>query len=161
LERFQINALIIAYFAGLFAKGIAAYIINHHLCFPQRFYLWQSLVAPLLAGSAHYLVLRWLTGLIWQGDQVTSVLIFLIGILLSYPVFAFFYGLFGGWDNDTLAELHHSTRLSNFMRPLAWLFWASTALGARISPLHGRFKIDIRPTALEEAHTLTQERVNV
>ena len=51
LERFQINALIIAYFIGLFSKGIAAYFVNHRFCFPQRFFSWQSLIAPLLAAG--------------------------------------------------------------------------------------------------------------
>jgi len=161
LERFQITALIIAYFIGLFTKDFVGYFVNHRLCFPQRFYFWQSLAAPLLAGAAHYGVLRWVTGLLWQGDQITSVLIFFIGILVSYPLFAFFYGLFGGWDDQTLAEVRHAARLSGFMRPLAWLFWAATALGARVSPLHGRFPIDIRPAALAEARSLTEERVSI
>ncbi len=161
LQRFQITALIIAYFVGLLSKDFVAYIINHRLCFPQRFYFWQSLGAPLLAGATHFAILRWFTGLIWQGDQITSVLIFLIGILFSYPFFAFFYGLFGGWDDDTLSELHHAANMSNFMRPLARLFWFSTAQGARLSPLHGRFPISIRQAAIEEANSLTQERVNL
>ena len=161
LERFQINALIIAYFVGLLAKDVVAYFINHRLCFPQRFYVWQSLMAPLLAGAAHYALLRWVGGLIWQGDQVTSVLIFFIGILPSYPLFAFFYGLFGGWDDEQLAELQRAVNLSAFMRPLAWLFWAATAFGARISPLHGRFPVDVRPAALSEAHSLTEERIKL
>jgi O-antigen/teichoic acid export membrane protein len=161
LERFQINALIIAYFVGLLAKDISSYFINHKICFPQRFFFWQSLGAPLLAGIAHYAVLRWATGLIWNGNQITSILIFLIGILLSYPLFAFFYGLFGGWDDATLAELRHSVDLSNFMRPLAMIFWESTRLGANISPLHGKFPITIREAAIAEANSLTNERVDI
>ncbi len=161
LARFQINALIIAYFVGLLAKDFGAYFVNDRLCFRQRFYFWQSIAAPLFAGIAHYSVLRWVTGILWKGDQVTSVLIFLIGILLSYPLFAFFYGLFGGWDDDTLAELRHGAKMSNMMYALSWLFWASSALGARYSPLHGRFPIDIRAAALDEAASLTQERVNL
>lgn len=161
LRRYQINALIFAYFVGLLTKDIVAYFVNHRLCFPQRFYFWQSLGAPLLAGAAHYLVLRWLTGLVWQGDQVTSVLIFFIGILPSFPLFAFFYGLFGGWDDETLKEVRRAVDLTGFVRPLAWLFWAASALGARISPLHGRFPITIRPAAVEEARSLTEERVKL
>ncbi len=161
LWRYQINALIVAYFVGLLSKDIVAYAVNHRLCFPQRFYFWQALAAPVLAGTAHYLVLRWLTGLIWQGDQVTSVLIFFIGILPSYPLFAFFYGLFGGWDEDTLAEVRAAVALTAFVRPLAWLFWAASALGSRLSPLHGRFPIDIREAALTEARSLAQERVTL
>lgn len=161
LQRYQINALIFAYFVGLLTKDIVAYFVNHRLCFPQRFYFWQSLGAPLLAGAAHYLVLRWLTGFIWQGDQVTSVLIFFIGILPSFPLFAFFYAFFGGWDGETLAEVRQAVNLTGFVRPLAWLFWGASALGARLSPLHGRFPITIRPTALEEARSLTEERVRL
>jgi O-antigen/teichoic acid export membrane protein len=161
VERFQVNALIIAYFIGLLSKDIAAYFINHRLCFPQRFYFWQSLGAPLLAGGAHYFVLRLLTGLVWQGDQATSMIIFFMGITLSFPLFAFFYGLFGGWDDATLDELRRAAELTSFMRPMARLFWKSSAFGARLSPLHGRFPIDIRPAALEEARTLTVERVSL
>jgi len=161
LAQFQINALIIAYFVGLLTKDIVAYFVNHRTCFPQRFYFWQSLGAPLLAGAAHYGVVRGLGTLFWQGDQVTSLLLFLFGILLSFPLFAFFYGLFGGWDDGTLEELRQAVDLSGFMRPLAWVFYKSTALGARLSPLHGRFPIDIRPAALEEARALTAEKVQL
>ena len=61
----------------------------------------------------------------------------------------------------TLAELERSADLASFMRPFARLFWASSVLGARISPLHGRFPIDNRPAAVEEARTLTTEKVSL
>ncbi len=161
LERFQINALIFAYFVGLVSKGVVAYVVNHRVCFPQRFYVWPALVAPVMAGAAHYGVLRWVGGLIWKADQVTSVAIFFIGILPSFPLFAFFYAVFGGWDDDTLDELRRAVDLSHLMRPFAWVFWAASALGARLSPLHDRFPMDIRAAALEEARSLTVERVEL
>ncbi|MFN2151743.1 MAG: hypothetical protein ACK2T5_09115, partial [Anaerolineales bacterium] len=86
VARFQINGLIIAYFIGLFAKGITAYFVNNKYCYPQRFFFWQSLAAPLLAAGVHNLLLRWVTGLIWSGDEISSVIIFLIGILPSFPI---------------------------------------------------------------------------
>ena len=43
-------------------------------------------------------------------------------------LFAFFYGLFGGWDDHTLAELHKATALANFMRPMACFFGLPTPL---------------------------------
>jgi O-antigen/teichoic acid export membrane protein len=161
IARFQIVGLIIAYFIGLLTKDIVAYFVNHKLCFPQKFYAWQSLFAPILAAAAHYALLRWLTGLIWQDDQITSVLIFFIGILPSFPVFMFFYGFFGGWDDATLNELKDAVELTGALRPLAWVVWASTALGARISPLHGRFPIMIRAEAVKEAEALTREKVKL
>ena len=105
LERFQINALIIAYFVGLLTKDIVAYFVNHRSASRSvstsgsrwRRRCWQARPTSGVAlGHRPF---------IWQGDQITSVLIFFIGILLSYPLFAFFYGLFGGWDDETLAEL--------------------------------------------------------
>ncbi|HEX7619720.1 MAG TPA: lipopolysaccharide biosynthesis protein [Anaerolineales bacterium] len=162
LARFQVTGLIIAYFVGLFSKGIAAYIINHKICYPQRFYIWQSLVAPLLAGAAHYGVLWGLNSFLWKGDQITSVLIFFIGILPSFPLYMFLYGLFGGWDKDTLAELKDAVSLSGSVRWLTrWGMYEPTALGARISPLNNRFPITNRAEAMAEARELTEEKVKL
>jgi O-antigen/teichoic acid export membrane protein len=162
LARFQVTGLIIAYFVGLFSKGIAAYIINHKVCFPQRFYIWQSLVAPLLAAAVHYGILRGINSFIWKGEQITSVLIFLIGILPSFPLYMFLYGLFGGWDKDTLAELKEAVALTGSVRWLTrWGIYEPTALGARISPLNNRFPITNRLEAMKEARALTDEKVKL
>jgi O-antigen/teichoic acid export membrane protein len=161
LERFQINALIIAYFFALLSKGVAAYLINHKICFPQRFFSWQSLFAPLMSAGIHFLWLRWLTGQIWKGDELSSVLIFFIGILPSFPVYMFLYGFFGGWDSDTLKELENAVSLSGFTKPFVWLVWKSTLLGTRISLLHNRFPISIRSAAMLEAQELSTEKVKL
>jgi O-antigen/teichoic acid export membrane protein len=162
LARFQVTALIIAYFAGLFTKGLTAYYVNHKYCYPQKFYVWQSLVAPLLAGAAHFGVLSLLSNFIWKGDQITSVLIFFIGILPSFPLYIFFYGLFGGWDNATLAELMEAVALTGNAHWLTrWGFYEPTALGARLSPLNGKFPIAIRAEAMEEAKQLTEAKVKL
>jgi O-antigen/teichoic acid export membrane protein len=161
LKKMQINGLILAYFIGIVIKDIITYFVNQRLCYQQRFYFWQSIGAPLLAGLVHYGALRWVTGLIWQGEQLTSVLIFFIALAPSYPLFAFFYAFLGGWDDDTLGEVRRAVALASFMKPLAWLFWAASALGARLSPLHGRFPITIRAAALQEANALEAERVSL
>jgi O-antigen/teichoic acid export membrane protein len=162
IARFQVTGLIIAYFVGLFAKGITAYLVNHKICYPQRFYLWQSLVAPLLAGAVHFLILSQLNNLIWKGDQITSVLIFLIGILPSFPLYMFLYGLFGGWDSATLDELRAAVEITGGTRWLTrWGIYEPTRLGARLSPLNNRFPISNRMEAMQEAKSLTQERVKL
>jgi hypothetical protein len=161
LVKYQINALILAYFIGIVTKDVVSYFVNNRVCYRQRFYFWQSIGAPVLAGLAHYGLLRWVTGLIWQQEQMTSVLIFFIALVPSYPIFAFLYAFFGGWDESTLAEVYQAASLASFMKPLAWLFWAASSLGARISPLHGRFPISIRSEALEEAKALQEQRVSL
>jgi hypothetical protein len=161
LPQMQINALILAYFVAILTKDVVSYFINQKVCFRQRFYFWQSIGAPVLAGLAHYAFLRWLTGLVWRGDQITSVLIFFIAMVPAYPVYAFLYAFFGGWDDETLGEMRLAAELASFMRPLARLFWAASRLGARLSPLHGRFPITIRAAALREAQELEEARVSL
>jgi O-antigen/teichoic acid export membrane protein len=162
IAHFQVTGLIIAYFVGLFSKGIAAYIINNKVCFPQRFYVWQSLAAPLLAGAVHYAILWGLNSFLWKGDQITSVLIFLIGILPSFPLYMFLYGLFGGWDRQTLAELNDAVGLTGSVRWLTrWGIYEPTALGARLSPLNNRFPITNRMEAMKEAKALTEEKIKL
>jgi hypothetical protein len=88
-------------------------------------------------------------------------LIYVIGMIFSFPLYSFFYGLFGGWDTNTLHDFQRAVNLSSFTKPAAWTFWKASQLGASISPLHNRFPIDIYEPAMEEARSLTKERVNL
>jgi O-antigen/teichoic acid export membrane protein len=161
LESLQVQALITAYIVALAGKGIAAFLVNHRFCFPQKIFVHQSIAAPLLAAGAHYLALRGLAALVWRDDPATSVLLFFLAILPSLPVYLFFYGLAGGWDDDTLAELKEAVAMTGAMGPVVRLIWAASAAGARLSPLHGRFPIRTRPAAMEEARALTREKVRL
>jgi O-antigen/teichoic acid export membrane protein len=162
LQRFQVAALVIAYFVGLLTKDFVAYFVNHKVCFPQRFFFWQSIAAPLLAAGAHFLLMDRLAALIWQGDQITSVVIFFIGVLPSLPVFMFLYGLAGGWDDATLAEFRQAAAMTGPVCSMVdWLMVKPTALGARLSPLTNCFPISIRARAMEEARSLTLEKVRL
>jgi O-antigen/teichoic acid export membrane protein len=162
LARFQVTALVIAYFVGLLTKDFVAYFVNDKLCFPQKFFFWQSIGAPLLAAGVHYLLMDQLSALIWQGDQITSIIIFFIGVLPSLPVFMFLYGLFGGWDEATLTEFREAAAMTGPVRGMVtWMMVKPTALGARISPINGRFPISIRAAAMVEARELTEERVKL
>ena len=162
LERFQITALIIAYFVAILARGLASYFVANKFCFPQRFYFWQSLAAPVAAAAAYYLFLSLLAKLIWQGDEITSIALFFIGLVPCMPVFFFFYALAGGWDQAGLDEADEASRMTGFLRPVVnFIFIAPSRWGAKISPLHNRFPITMRPAALAEAQSLTDERVKL
>jgi O-antigen/teichoic acid export membrane protein len=162
LARLQVTALIIAYLAALITKGVTTYFVNNRFCYPQKFYFWQGMFAPLLASATHYAVLRWLTGLIWKGDQLTSVLIFFLAILPSFPLYNLFYSLFGGWDQATLDELKAAVDITGSFRWLAnLLIYYPARFGARFSPLTGRFPITIRAAAMQEAAQLTHEKVKL
>ena len=159
--QFQAYGLLAVPFITVPVRIFLGYYLNHRYCFPQRFYAWQSAAAPVLAAGAHYVVVRVITGWIWQRDELSSILILVFGLIPSYPLYAFFYGLFGGWDVNTLEVFDRATRLASFMRPFTRLFYRATALGARLSPLHNRFPITVHQAAMDEAESLTAERVSL
>jgi O-antigen/teichoic acid export membrane protein len=162
LERFQIFALLIAYFVGILARGIISYFVAHRYCFPQRFYIWQSAVAPAAAALAYYVFLDFMAKLIWQGDEITSIVLFFLALVPFMPVFFFFYALAGGWDVAGLEEVEEASRMAGLMRPIVNLiFIIPSKWGARVSPLHNRFPITMRDLAQAEARSLTEEKVKL
>jgi O-antigen/teichoic acid export membrane protein len=161
VDRFQVYGLLAVPFITVPMRILLGYALNHRYCFPQRFYFWQSVGAPLLAGGAHFAVVRLVSGWIWQQDELSSILILVFALIPSYPLYAFLYGFFGGWDTNTLAVFDRATQLASFMRPFTRFFFHASALGARISPLHNRFPISIHQAAMSEAKSLTAERVSL
>jgi O-antigen/teichoic acid export membrane protein len=162
LNRYQIEALVIAYFTGILIRGIVAYFVADRYCFPQKIYFWQTLAAPLISAAAQYFFLSLIAKLVWQGDDISSIVLFFIGLLPAMPVFFFFYALAGGWDDAGLEEIAEASQMSGFLRPVVKIvFTFPSRWGARLSPLHGRFPIKMRPLAMEEARLLTEERVKL
>ncbi len=162
LERFQIFALLIAYFVAILARGIIAYFVADKYCFPQRFYFWQSAAAPAVAAVAYYLFLSVVANLIWQGDEITSIVLFFLALVPFMPVFFFFYALAGGWDIAGLEEVDEASQIAGLMRPIVnVIFIIPSKWGARISPLHNRFPITMRELAVAEAASLTEEKVKL
>jgi hypothetical protein len=116
----------------------------------------------LLAGGAHYLFLSLVAKIIWQGDEITSVVLFFIGLIPAMPVFFFFYALAGGWDDAGLEEVTEASQMTGFLRPVVKvIFEIPSRWGAKISPLHNRFPIKMRELAMVEAQALTESRVKL
>jgi O-antigen/teichoic acid export membrane protein len=158
-----LTGLILAYVIALPIKDVVAWWLNGRLIMSFRIYWWQTAVAPLLAGLVNLLLLRVL-GNAMGGDeinQITAVVLFFVGLLPFLPIFFFFSGLFGGWDDGGLAELRRAAGLSSLGKPIAWLIFYASAMGARLSPLHGRFPVDLQGRAHVEAATLTRERASL
>jgi len=152
--------LLIAYMIALPAKDVLVWIVNYKLIMPYRIHWWQSILAPLLAGTVNFFVLRTLVELIWQPEQVVSAVLFFVAMVPALPLFSFWSGIFGGWDDQGVRELEIATGMSSLAKPIAYLVYWGTALGARISPLHGRWPIPHR-AAVAEAVSLGEERVSL
>ena len=162
LEKYQITALIIAYFVAILVRGLASYFVAHKFCFPQKFYFWQSLGAPILAAGLHYLFLSAIAQIVWQKDEISSIILFFIGLLPAMPVFFFLYALVGGWDDAGLDEVAEAGQMTGFLRGVVKaVFVLPSKWGARLSPLHNRFPIAMRDEAMNEARLLTEEKVKL
>jgi hypothetical protein len=78
------------------------------------------------------------------------------------PVFFFFYALAGGWDDAGLDELAEAAHLTGFLyKVVNIVFVLPSRWGAKFSPLHNRFPITMRASALMEAELLTEKRVQL
>ncbi len=166
-EFFTINfgtplvAVIFAYIPALIVKNIYmwwAIRTSEYFKFPWKDWLWQGLVGPILAAIATYGVIELICQLIWARDIITSVLILLIATLPGLYIFAFFAGLLGTFDDNTLTEFGKAARLAGALKFLTVPLYKLTAIGARVSPLHGKFPITIYSEAAREAEQLTAEK---
>ena len=133
LKRFQIEALVIAYFVGILVRGVIAYFVADRYCFPQKIYFWQSLAAAPGGSRLHYLFLTLIAQFVWQGDDISSIVLFFIGLLPAMPVFFFFYALAGGWDDAGLEEVAEASQMSGFLRPVVKVVFLCRAAGAPAS----------------------------
>ena len=152
--------IITGYTLALVIKDISMWILIRRNISAPKLYLWQSYAGPGLAALVNFIVLETLAILIWQGEIVTSAILFFIGVLPSLYLYSFISGLTGTWDTRTVTEFKRASDMVT-MRGVGWLarrFYGSIALGARISPLHNRFPIDIYDEAMKEAEELTREK---
>ncbi|MFQ5593931.1 MAG: hypothetical protein ACE5HA_07250, partial [Anaerolineae bacterium] len=159
LQRFQLWGLILAYLIAMPTKDVIAWVVNARLILRPSIFWWQTVAAPLLAGLVNYITLRAIGVAIWRQDLLTSLLLFFIAILPSLPWYCFWNGVFGGWDSRGLAVLRRAVGISSIGRPIAVLVYQASALGARVSPLHGRFPITLYAEAHREARALTRAKV--
>ena len=159
--------LLTAYGAGLLIRAVVARIFAGRYLIKSRVYIWQTLMAPAASAFAIYHLARLVAGLLLtpvEGTWMGGLLRLGAGLLLpGLLLYAFFTALLGGWDDGSLKELDRASALTRggigailtLSRPFAWLLKQSVRLGARLSPLHGRYPMSLHTWAEEEAHALT------
>jgi hypothetical protein len=158
VPRWGVWGLVAAFTVAILTKCIVGWWVNRRLILSFRIHWWQTAASPALAALVNYLLLRGLGSVIWSPNQWASVLLFFVAVLPSLPVYCFCNGLFGGWDDGGLTELRRAVGMSSLGKPVAWLIYKASVLGARLSPLHGRFPIP-QTDALTEARALTAAKV--
>jgi hypothetical protein len=176
------QGLLVAHGAGLLLRAILARFLAHRYLVQIRIYVWQTLIAPAAGALVTYQLLRTavrallpsLLPLSTSAEALTSpqvwtewgstLVLASAGLLLpALLLYAFFTALFGGWDDGDLAELQQAKAMTGagivglltLSSPFAWLMLHCVRIGARLSPLHGRYPITLHTWAQEEANALT------
>jgi O-antigen/teichoic acid export membrane protein len=152
-------------FEGVFYAFLISSVLRTIVAWPLMGYLvawpslswWQTIVNPMLAAVANYLVMRGVASMFWQGPgHVASAwLVVLISLIGSLPVYMFFSGLFG-WDRASLAEFRDAAELvpAPFGK-IARMAHQLVEFASNLSPLHDRFPGRMVEEAAQEATQLT------
>jgi O-antigen/teichoic acid export membrane protein len=156
--------VIIAYWPAVFTKDVVAWIIVRYKVSEFKLYPFKTFITPFIAAVINFFILGFFGNLVFGldlGDKIiNTALIFLVGVFIFIFFYAFIEGLLGGYDDNTLEEFEKASQMVKI--PLIGGFargiYKSAKLGARISPLHNKFPIDVYEKGMEEAFELTLEK---
>ena len=156
IPKFGMVGVVYAYIPGLLLKDIGAwYFIRKYVGKPKP-YWWQTWIAPAISALINYAWLEIASRIIWIGDVLSSMIIFLLGIFFGVYVYFFIVGFTGAFDKNTLEEFAVAARMVKGVGILARGLMYMTKLGSKISPFFNKFPIDIYDEAIREAEELTR-----
>ncbi len=158
--RWQVAGVAFSYgYARVFRIFVGMFLARRFVVRP-RIYLWQTFIAPLCSAFLLYKGLQAISSLGSSFTMLTSFLWVAAICCIALPAYGFLTALFGGWDDAGIAELQQAARMSLLGIPVAQLLSIGVKIGARISPLHGRFPMALRTLAQEESQALTLGRTH-
>ncbi|MBN2153762.1 MAG: lipopolysaccharide biosynthesis protein [Candidatus Lokiarchaeota archaeon] len=151
-----------SYIISLSIKDVLVVVLMRKKVHAWDWNPWQSFVAPALASATVFVMLKLMATYVKTGiGMIDAVLLFVTALFLFGHVHAFFVGFFGGYDDNTLAELDLATGMITGIRGFARLYYHMTRAGSRLSPLHGKFKNKVYEDAAREAAELTRIKVKI
>ncbi|MCP4761843.1 MAG: lipopolysaccharide biosynthesis protein [archaeon] len=155
----NMEAVLWAYIISLTVKDILVIIMVRKKIHKWDWNIWITLIAPILSGVSIYVVFKGLdiliVSLVGGQDIISAFILLLVALFLGEFLHSFLYAFFGGYDDNTISELDRATKMVTGVKKLARFYYKSAVLGAKISPLHNKFKIEIFEAAQKEADELT------
>jgi hypothetical protein len=155
INTLQFYAFVFAEIPGVVFKVIFTWVLTNKRIIKVRVNWWQTLVAPGLSCLA-IAGIGWLLSLLY--DVVLAALtplggatVFMVVYFFGFGnfLYPFLLGLLGGHDAESLAQVEFAARHSGPSKPFALAFYRITALGSRLSPLHGKHPIPYDEAAKE------------
>lgn len=155
--------IIYAFIPGLILSDIISWIYIYKKT-KFKLYVLKSFIAPISAAILNYLVMRFLSDLIFSlslGDKVINTgILYLVAMFVSITLFSFLDGFFGGFDENTLKEFKKAVLMQRikFIKTLAIALYKCAEFGTKLSPLQKVSPISIYNEAAIEAFELTLEK---
>jgi O-antigen/teichoic acid export membrane protein len=157
LGRFGFSGLFYAFIVGSVIKSVFSwFMMIRHVIRPLISW-WQTIASPILTGIVNCALLRAIA--IWQwmgpGHPLNTAATIILMLVVSLPIGMFVSGLLG-WDESSLGEFRDATDLvPSPFDSVARFALGVLQLGARLSPLAGRFPERLGADAASEAKALT------
>jgi O-antigen/teichoic acid export membrane protein len=150
----QFPGMYLAIIGTLALKCVVGWAFNHYLIVKIRWYFWQTMVVPALAGLVLYGLWRGVAAVpVFHGFWPVLVL-FVVATPASLLASFFLVGVAGGFDDAAMEELEQAASMSVTLRFAARWFTRVATAGHRLSPLRNRFPITIAADAKREAEEL-------
>ncbi len=151
----QFFAFVFAEIPGVIFKVIFTWVLTNKRIIKVRVNWWQTVVAPGLSCVA-IAGIGWLLSLAYDAaivalTPVGGATLYMVVYFLGFGnfLYPFLLGLLGGHDAESLAQVEFAARHAGPSKFFALVFYRITALGSRLSPLHGRHPIPYEEAAKE------------
>ncbi|MBN2153023.1 MAG: lipopolysaccharide biosynthesis protein, partial [Candidatus Lokiarchaeota archaeon] len=159
IPGFQMLGVLYAYIPALVAKNISLWIFIYRYVTRPKAYWLVVWISPAVSSIIVYFLFEYaIAPFVWQGDLISTALLFLVGLFGGLYLYAFLAGVFGHWDRNTIAELDKATRMVKVVGVLARSLYHASRAGYMVSPFKDKHPVDVFMDAMREAHELEIEK---
>ncbi len=150
-QRYLIELFIIHEIPPYLVITFVEFYFVHKKCVPLKISMWQTFVAGSLASIPLIpvnLLLISIFNHVWESSSDIIIPLILVGVfvvcifLFFPPIMMFFYGLFGGWDRESLEDFRKCALISGPSKFITLFIYKAAAKGYAICPIKERFKVD-------------------
>ena len=140
------------------------FYLIHKKCVLVKISVWQTFGAGTLASIPlipfNLLIIDGFNR-VWESSTSILYPLILVGIFVLCmfiffpPIMMFFYGLFGGWDHESLEDFRKCALISGPSKFIVLFIYRFAARGYALCPIKERFKVDREAANLELAELIT------
>ena len=130
--------------------------LNHRRIVPFVVPIKVTVLIPLCAGAANFVVWRSIVYLLAPTSWIAMMTLFFVAGAGSFVVGFFAMGLLGGLDRQAQRELTQAATMSAVVRPICLVLAGAAKMGVRLSPWSAT-EMPLTEAAMAEARDLATD----